>query len=222
MQFDLYYEEKGSGFPLLLLHGNGEDHTYFDHQMDHFSKMFRVIALDTRGHGRSPRGTGPFTISQFADDLLYFMDVHAIARAHLLGFSDGGNIAIDFAVKYPERVARLVLNGANLFPMGMKASVYWWVLRHYWRAKRQRNLRKQERLLLMLRQPHFTRCMLSTIHNPTLVIVGNHDMIRERHSRRIHDNIKNSQLHIIEGSHFCSKENYECFNQVVERFLLGE
>ena len=74
MDIHLHFTEQGTGFPLLLLHGNGEDGTYFVHQMEAFSRNRRVIALDTRGHGQSPRGTAPFTLDQFAADLLAFMD----------------------------------------------------------------------------------------------------------------------------------------------------
>ena len=119
----MYYQEQGAGAPLLLLHGNGEDGTYFVHQMDAFAQHYRVIAVDTRGHGRSPRGTAPFTIRQFAEDLLDFMDALHLEKAHILGFSDGGNIALTFALRHPERVDRLILNGANLNPAGVKASV---------------------------------------------------------------------------------------------------
>ena len=74
MDVELHYREQGSGETLILLHGNGEDGSYFEHQMSAFAPRFRVIALDTRGHGKSPRGKAPFTIRQFADDLLAFMD----------------------------------------------------------------------------------------------------------------------------------------------------
>lgn len=70
----LYYKEKGQGEPLILLHGNRENHEYFRNQIEYFSKSYRVIALDTRGHGKSPRGDEPFTIRQFAEDLREFMD----------------------------------------------------------------------------------------------------------------------------------------------------
>ena len=76
MDISLYYIEEGQGKPLILLHGNGEDHTYFVHQIRYFSRMYRVIAIDTRGHGASPRGTAPFSIRQFAEDLLSFMDTN--------------------------------------------------------------------------------------------------------------------------------------------------
>ena len=69
MDIALNYIETGEGFPLVLLHGNGEDHTYFKRQMEPFSQRYRVIALDTRGHGGSPRGSAPFTLDQFAREL---------------------------------------------------------------------------------------------------------------------------------------------------------
>ena len=116
----LHYTRQGSGPPLLLLHGNGEDGGYFVRQTEYFSRHYTVYALDTRGHGRSPRGAGPFTMARFAQDLLDFMDEQKLERAHLLGFSDGGNIALTFALLHPERVDRLVLNGANLDPGGVK------------------------------------------------------------------------------------------------------
>ena len=66
MDIALYYQEKGNQEPFILLHGNGEDGTYFRHQIEYFSRRYRVIALDTRGHGKSPRGTAPFTIAQIS------------------------------------------------------------------------------------------------------------------------------------------------------------
>ena len=123
MDIRLHYTERGAGEPLVLLHGNGESGNYFSHQMDYFSRFCRVIAVDTRGHGQSPRGDAPFTIRQFAGDLLEFLDGLGIEKARLLGFSDGGNTALVFALRHPERVARLVLNGANLNAGGVKPSV---------------------------------------------------------------------------------------------------
>ena len=82
--------------------------------MESLSKHFRVIAIDTRGHGQTPRGDAPFTIRQFADDLLEFMSEHGIDKAHILGFSDGGNTAMIFAMTHPERVGKLILDGANI------------------------------------------------------------------------------------------------------------
>ena len=123
MDISLYYEERGAGFPLVLLHGNGESHEYFARQMEPFSRAFRVLAPDTRGHGRSPRGEGAFTLRRFADDLYNFLRARGIERAHILGFSDGANIALYFALAHPEMVDHLILNGANLRPAGVRRAI---------------------------------------------------------------------------------------------------
>ena len=93
MEIQLHWEETGEGKPLILLHGNGEDGTYFRGQMEAFSHKYRVIAVDTRGHGKSPRGTAPFSLGQFTEDLKDFLDEMGIEKGIFLGFSDGGNIA---------------------------------------------------------------------------------------------------------------------------------
>lgn len=105
---------------MILLHGNSENYEIFKHQIDYFSSKYRVIAIDTRGHGNSPRGDAPFTLNQFAEDLNDFFLQHKISKANILGFSDGGNIAMIFTMKYPEKVSKLILNGANLNPDGVK------------------------------------------------------------------------------------------------------
>jgi pimeloyl-ACP methyl ester carboxylesterase len=69
MDIKHHYIEKGNGFPLILLHGNGEDCSYFEHQMEPLSEHFRVIAIDTRGHGQTPRGTAPFNIRLIAQSI---------------------------------------------------------------------------------------------------------------------------------------------------------
>lgn len=83
-----------------------------------------MIALDTRGHGKSPRGTAPFSIEQFSDDLNEFLISQGISKAVILGFSDGANIAMRFAIKYPNKVKGLILNGGNLNPQGVKRGLY--------------------------------------------------------------------------------------------------
>lgn len=128
---NLYTKESGTGQPMVLLHGNGEDSSYFVNQMSFFESKYHVIAVDTRGHGRSPRGQGAFTLERFAEDLKEFLDRRGLRRIVLLGFSDGGNIALIFALKYPGYIDRLILNGANLNPFGMKPSVLADVAREY-------------------------------------------------------------------------------------------
>ena len=82
MDITLNYIDVGNGFPLILLHGNGESHEYFSNQTAFFKTKYRVIAIDTRGHGASPRGQTDFTLKQFSNDLQDFMTEHGINKAN--------------------------------------------------------------------------------------------------------------------------------------------
>ncbi|MBO5023032.1 MAG: alpha/beta hydrolase [Clostridia bacterium] len=224
MDIQLNYIEKGEGEPLILLHGNGENCEYFSNQIEYFSEKYRVIALDTRGHGKSPRGECSFTIRRFAEDLRDFMDEKGIEKAHILGFSDGANIALRFALKYPERADKLVLNGANLFPAGVKASVQLPITLGYkfaslFASKNENAGKSAEMLGLMVNDPNIAPEELRSIKNPALVIAGTNDMIKDSHTRLIHKNLPNSELAIIAGDHFIASKNPDSFNRRVAAFL---
>lgn len=215
----LHYTEHGSGEPLILLHGNGEDSSYFERQITFFQNRYRVIAVDTRGHGKSPRGTAPLTLNQFADDLRAFMDELDIASAHILGFSDGANVAMLFALAHPTRVKSLVLNGGNLFPEGLTEQTRREIDEEYEQAVAANDESLLELLRLMIDEPHIDPVQLSELSMPTLVVAGTDDMIEETHTRLIAESIPNAQLAIIEGTHFVAFENSDAFNRVVSEFL---
>lgn len=225
MDVELHFREQGSGETLILLHGNGENGSYFEHQIDAFASRFHVIALDTRGHGKSPRGEAPFAIRQFADDLLAFMDERGIERAHLLGFSDGGNTALVFALAHPERVGKLVLNGANLDAGGVKPSVQLPIVVGYriasffgkWSERARRNA---EMLGLMVNDPSIAPEDLTALSAPTLVVAGTKDMIKEEHTRLIAGSILGARLAFVNGDHFAASKNPKAFNKVVKGFLV--
>lgn len=224
MDIKHYFIEKGCGESLILLHGNGENCGYFQGQIDVFARRYHVYALDTRGHGRTPRGDKPFTIRQFADDLLCFMDDHHIERAHLLGFSDGGNIAMVFAIQHPNRVDRLILNGANLNASGVKRSTQIPIEIGYCIAKlfsdKSESARLNAEMLgLMVNDPNVTPEELKMIQARTLVIAGTKDMIRGSHTRLIAECIPDSHLVFVNGSHFIANKKPKEFNRVVLEFL---
>ena len=225
MDIELFYTKTGSGPPLLLLHGNGEDGTYFVHQVEEFSRDFTVYAIDTRGHGQSPRGGAPFTISQFADDLLAFMDRQGLPRADILGFSDGGNIALIFALRHPDRVRRLILNGANLDPKGVKPLVQLPIVLGYHFASLSKSPKAKARaelLGLMVKEPHIAPAELQKLTMPVLVIAGTKDMIQERHTRLIANRIPGARLALIPGDHFIASKAPTTFNRAVRQFLEEE
>ena len=147
-----------------------------------------------------------------------------IEKAHILGFSDGGNIALEFALNYPEKVEKLILNGANLFPSGVKP-LYQWPIEIGYRiakmfSKKSIEAKQNAEMLgLMVNEPHIEPSELSRLTMPVLVIAGTKDMIKESHTKLIYKSLPNAKLEIIEGNHFVANKNPELFNKTVERFL---
>ncbi len=224
MDIELYYRERGAGEPFIFLHGNGEDGSYFQNQMAYFQNEYRVIALDTRGHGRSPRGSAPFTIEQFSCDLYDFMRSRQITQAMLLGFSDGANIAMRFAAKHSDMVKALILNGGNLNASGVKRTTQLPVeigykIASHFAAKSSQAKAHAEMLGLMVNEPNIDPCELSKITAPTLVIGGTRDMIREAHTRQIAAGIPDARLVFIKGDHFIANRQPAAFNRAVAEFL---
>jgi len=221
MDIRLHFTEQGQGQPLVLLHGNGEDSAFFARQVPFFANNYRTIAVDTRGHGTSPRGTAPFTLDQFACDLEAFLDEQGIDEAILLGFSDGANIALLFALAHPDRVKALVLNGGNLFPEGLTEATRAADQAEYRKALAEGDERTLELLRLMMDEPHIDPSSLASLDMPCLVVAGTDDMIADEHTRLIADSIPGAQLAIIEGTHFVAAEDPAAFNRVVADFLTG-
>ena len=224
MDISLFTLESGAGEPLVLLHGNGESGDYFKHQIPAFAARSHVFAPDTRGHGQSPRGTAPFTLAQFADDLFSFFDEHGIDKAHLLGFSDGGNIALLFALRYPERVRSLILNGANLFPRGVRRRYQLpielgYALTRLFARRSEEAQKHHELLALMVNEPNIDPGSLAALTMPTLVVAGTHDMIAKVHTQLIADSIPGAQLSFLPGDHFVAAKKPEMFNRTVLSFL---
>jgi pimeloyl-ACP methyl ester carboxylesterase len=108
---DLAYDEAGSGAPLLLLHAGIADRRMWDDVMPALSERFRVVRCDLRGFGETPLPDGPFV---YAADVVSLLDALDIGRAHVIGVSMGGHVALDVAIAHPERVDRLVLVGSGI------------------------------------------------------------------------------------------------------------
>ena len=210
---------------LVLLHGNGEDLHVFDEQIRYFSQYFRTIAIDTRGHGRSPRGEAPLTFHTFANDLADVFEALQIDKAHIIGFSDGAITALHLALMKPELVASLVLLGANYNPTGLRWFPRWQIRFVYAclsiaalfsARKRQR----KEIWRLMVTQPNLTLAELSRITAPTLIVTGENDMVSQRHNDKMSRAIAGSQRLIIpKGNHYWMFKQPEIFHTSVMDFL---
>ena len=167
-------------------------------------------------------GEAPFTLSQFADDLFDFMNEHEIEQADLLGFSDGGNIALLFALRHPERVRRLVLNSANLFPEGLCSWLHESFLQSYeavCTSSEPDAPYKAALLELMINEPHIDPAELSALTMPTLVIAGDQDIVEFEHTLLIAASIPGARLSILPGGHDVANRHPEAFNAAVRAFF---
>ncbi|MBA4181358.1 MAG: alpha/beta hydrolase [Anaerolinea sp.] len=166
-----YYEEAGSGDPLILVMGLGGDLQAWALQVPALSKHFRVITFDNRGAGRTSAPDKPYSIVGMADDLAALMDRLEIPEAHILGWSMGGYIAQEFAIKYPARVEKLILlaTAANIDGYG-RAVLTSWI-----NARRSNLSREQwQRFMapyvyspgLLDDRERFERAILNGVNNP--------------------------------------------------------
>ncbi|WP_350466969.1 alpha/beta hydrolase [Carnobacterium sp.] len=224
---NLYCSVSGVGDPLLLLHGNGEDHQIFEQQVSHFSKDFQVIALDTRGHGRSDHGKGVLTFQKIAQDILSVLRYFNLSKVNIMGFSDGGNLALYFGSHYPEKVNKLIVIGANYKVNGLKKDSLTEVKRDYvlltvLGSFLLKAAKKRQIIDLMWHQLDLSSADLMAIEAPTLIVAGEDDVIEESHTRKIHELVINSELMIVpKASHFLMVEKYEEFNQFATEFLFN-
>lgn len=224
MEIKNYYIEKGQGDPMILLHGNSEDHKFFEHQIDLLAEKYHVYALDSRGHGKTPRGEAPLTIEQMAKDLNDFIESLDSEKVNIFGFSDGANIAMTYAVDHPDKIDKLILNAGNMYPEGMPERLVAAMVRKQQEVKEKMQddleaIDRYEKLTLMIEEPKLTPEDLKKIKSETLVIAGDEDMVLDEHTRLIADSIPNSRLEIIEGDHFIANKKPEEFNEILKDFL---
>ena len=152
------------------------------------------------------------------------MTSRKISNAIILGFSDGANIAMKFALNYPDKVKALILNGGNLNPKGVKRTTQIPIELGYkiagrFALKSSGAKKRAEMLGLMVNEPNIEPAELSKITVPTLIICGRNDMIKESHTKIIAENIPDAKLSIIKGNHFIANKRYLTFNREVESFL---
>lgn len=221
----VYYEEYGTGEPLLLLHGNAESIGSFKFQIPELSKSFKVIAMDSRGQGRSTEDGKKLTYELMAEDVNAFLDVLGLSNVNLLGWSDGGNIGLILAMKHPQKVRRLAIMGANLYndKTSVSPKINKQVLSVREQIVRENKPESGFQLQLLdlaLNEPKINPEDLKAIGCPTLVMAGSKDVIKEEHTKLIASKIVKSTLVIFDGgTHYAPQEIPQRFNKAVLDFL---
>lgn len=224
--FRMYYETYGKGEPLLIVHGNGGSINNFLYQIPFFSQHYKVILADSRAQGKSVDTKDSLSYEMITDDLNALLDTLHLDSCYVIGWSDGGIEGLMLAIHHPEKVKKLAVTGANLSPdtSAVDAFAYNWAigenasLQSKTKTPEVKNQIKLAHLLSY--EPHIPLTQLKTISCPTLVIGGDHDVIRPKHTMLIAGNIPNSALWILPQSGHSTPIFYkDDFNKVVYRFF---
>jgi pimeloyl-ACP methyl ester carboxylesterase len=232
-----YYEEHGAGDPLLLLHGGLSNADDMGMQTPALAERYRVIVPERRAHGRTADVDGPITYDLMADDTIALMDALDTGPAHLVGWSDGGNVALLVAIKRPDLVRRIVTMGSNSAGDGYAEGVRDLfrpdgpvvpTLREGWVKHAPDG---EEHFPVVIEK--MTECWFETydipsdqlarIAVPTLIMVGDDDIIRFEHTLDLYETVPDAQLAVIPGaSHLAPIEKPELVNQLILDFLAAE
>jgi len=206
----MYYEVHGEGPPLLLLHGGTGSIPI--KWIPFFSSQFRVIAMEQMGHGRTADVIDrPFHFHDMAEDTVELMRELGIESAVIVGYSDGGIIGIDIAIHHPERVRKLAVTGANSQADGYTAENLEWartfkptdlpVSDAYARLSPDGPdhwpivLERLQRMWPV--EPNFTREEMQSIKAPTLIIIGDADIVTPEHAVEMFRTIPGAQLCVV-------------------------
>lgn len=226
--FKMYCEVYGSGQPLLIIHGNGGSINNFVYQIPYFSKKYKIIIADSRAQGKSIDNGDSLTYEMMADDYAALLDAMKIDSAYVIGWSDGGINGLLLSIRHPEKVKKLAITGANLVPdtSAVSQNILNMVLPTLTDLENKPSKTVQEKntlklFRLLVEQPHISLTDLQRIACPTLVIGGDHDVIKEEHTMLIYKNIPQSYLWILPGSGHSTPIVYkDDFNKVVDRFFM--
>src|SRR5664279_3916311 len=239
----IYYETYGEGEPLMLFHGNGRSIEGYEFQIPELSKHFKVIAVDSRGQGRSTDSDKEITYALMASDMNEMIDKLKLGSVYVFGWSDGGNIGLELAYAHPEKVKKLIAGGTNyshenyltpydstiIMDKNDQLVVALKTLRQKRAARASERLNPipksspatQKKLAdLMEKYPNFTIEQLKQINVPTLIAVGDHELIALDHTVNLFKSLPHAQLLIVpDATHLVLVEQPDLMNKEIIKFL---
>jgi pimeloyl-ACP methyl ester carboxylesterase len=230
------YSQTGEGPPVLLLHGGTTDSTWWGEVIPALERHHTVIAMDSRGHGRSSFDDRPITYRMMANDTIALLDHLGIAAADIVGWSDGGIIALDIALRRPERLHRVVAYGANFDQSGYRTgddhappSRGFQIFQNEYPRRYQEQSPHPERwdeLNTVMQQlyavePNWTHGQMRSIQTPILVLDGlEEEVIDIDHARLLAELLPNGTLELMPGTgHFAMIDQPAEFSRIVVDYL---
>lgn len=232
---NMYYAIYGKGDPILFIHGGLSDAGIWANQIRDFARDHEVIVADSRGHGRSTRDERPFSYDLMTDDYVALLDYLHKDKVTLVGWSDGGIIGLDMAMKHPEKLKRVIAHAANVTTDGVRADVMQNTVfaKYIERAgERYRELSptpdEYDQFVAQIShmwesQPNWTHASLAAIRLPVTIAVGDHDEgIKPGHSEMIAKAIPGAKLVILkDASHFAMLQDPEGYDAMIRNAMAG-
>jgi pimeloyl-ACP methyl ester carboxylesterase len=229
----LYYATIGHGPPVLLLHGGLANSDYWGHLVTALAPHHTVILVDSRGHGRSTRDARPYGYDLMADDVVALLDTLHIAKADVVGWSDGAILGLDLAIRHPDRIGRIFAFAANTVTSGVQEGVEKnptfarYIARagheyaHLSATPKDYDAFVAQISKMWETEPNWTDAQLRSIKSPVLVVDGDHDeAIKRSHTEYVAATIPGAGLLILPNtSHFAFLQNPAAFNAAVLHFL---
>ncbi len=223
----MYEETYGNGKPLLLIHGNGGSISSMSSIIPYFSQRYKVIATDSRAHGKSIDPRDSLSFEMMADDEAALLDKMHIDSAYVIGWSDGGIVALVLAMRHPGKVIKLASTGANLWPDSTALIPSLWKSEklYYDSMKNKKLTTSKEKnnwkiFMLDWLQPNIPLSALRNIRCPSLIISGDHDLITLKHTVKIYQNILHAYLWVLPDSgHGTLIEHANEFDKQVNDFF---
>ncbi|MBB3542333.1 MULTISPECIES: alpha/beta hydrolase [unclassified Rhizobium] len=233
---EMYYAEYGEGEPMLFIHGGLGSADVWGYQVAEFARDHRVIVADSRGHGRSTRSQQPFGYDLMTSDYVALLDYLKLDKVTLVGWSDGGIIGIDMAMKNPEKLTRVVAQAANVTTDGVKADVMNnKTFSDYINAAGETYKRlsptpnEYDAFVTQISgmwgsQPAWTADDLSKIKVPVTLAIGDHDeAVKVDHTEMMAKQIPGSKLVILkDASHFAMLQDPEGYNAMIRDAMAGK
>jgi pimeloyl-ACP methyl ester carboxylesterase len=231
----VWHDERGDGPPVVLIHGGAVDGRFFERNVPALADAFRVITIDLWGHGRSPDRDGPFSIASFSVDVAAVIERVAGGRAHVLGHSIGAVVALDLAMRHPDRVDRLIvasggfdsseeqipdIDAAVAGTVQFLGSTYGEVSPD---GEAHFAVVTRKDFELSAREPRWTEADLGRIRARTLVLSADDDLTPLDHTVRMYLAIPDSELAVVPGtSHFFLQEKPEASSAIIRSFLADD
>jgi pimeloyl-ACP methyl ester carboxylesterase len=237
-----WYEVEGEGDPLLLLHGGLCTNALWEPQRRQFAATYQLYLPERRGHGHSPDVDGPLSYYDMANDTAEFIEQVVDEPAHLVGWSDGGIVALLVAISHPQLVWKIVTIGANFKPLDPEGELG----RYLHEFPPHPDPRLQPEFVanyeavspdgpdhwpvisakvfdMFAREPNISLDDLGRIAAPTLVLVGDDDLIKFEHTLALYHAIPSAELAVVPGtSHRLLRENPELTNRIILDFLSND